>query len=141
MTCELKPVHDSADWASWHAIRERVLWEARGEFGVYDRNHPSLQSPGHFPFLLLRGADPIGAIAVEIVGSQAWLRRVAIREDAQGRGHGRTMVQLALAFAGRKRCTGASSNVHPDAVGFYEKLGFRVTKENPEHGPRMSIEL
>jgi hypothetical protein len=59
---ELRLVEDPADWEAWHAIRERVLWEARGEIGVYDRDHPSLRSPAHFPFLLVYEGEPIGAV-------------------------------------------------------------------------------
>lgn len=141
MPYELRPVDSLTEWESWHTIRERVLWEARGEFGVYDRNHPSLQSPCHFPFLLMQGAEAIGAIAVEIDGKRAWLRRVAVREDVQGRGHGRAMMRLALEFAKQRGCTSANSNVHIDAIGFYKALEFRIEKEIPGHGPQMSIEL
>jgi len=141
MPYEFKLVTDPSDWNSWHAIREQVLWDSRGEFGVYDRNHTSLASPNHFPFLLLHDNDPIGAIAIEILGKEAWLRRVAIREDAQNHGHGRAMMYRALEFAKGKGCTRASSNVHIDAVGFYRRLGFEIVQEIPGHGPRMSIDL
>ncbi len=141
MSYVLKSVVDPTDWESWHTIREQVLWEARGEFGTYDRSHPTLASPNHYPFLLLHDSDTIGAIAIEILGNEAWLRRVAIREDAQNNGHGRTMMHRALDFARGKGCTRASSNVHIDAVGFYRKLGFDIVQDIPDHGPRMSIAL
>jgi hypothetical protein len=58
-------VETEEEWNVWHSIRERVLWEARGEFGVYDRNHPSLSSARHFPLLLVSEGDPVGAISVD----------------------------------------------------------------------------
>lgn len=141
MRHELRLVQEPADWESWHAIRERVLWEARGEFGVYDRDHPSLRSPSHLPFLLVYRGEPIGAIAVEIEGEDAWLRRVAISEPYQRRGHGRIMLELAMNEARLRGCTRARSNVAADAVGFYEKLSFAATRENAGHGPEMGRPL
>jgi hypothetical protein len=42
VTFDLKVVASREDWAAYHAIRERVLWEARGRRG-YDRTHPDEQ--------------------------------------------------------------------------------------------------
>lgn len=141
MAYELRLVETNDDWESWHAIRERVLWEARGEFGIYDRAHPSIRAPNHFPFLLLHNHVPVGAIAVEVEESDAWLRRVAIVEEKQRRGHGRVMLELAFQEARQRGCTFARSNVATDAVGFYEKLGFVVTKGLAGDGPEMSRAL
>jgi GNAT superfamily N-acetyltransferase len=140
MIYELKPVIDPGDWEAWHEIRERVLWLARGD-DSYDRNHSSLASQHHFPYLLVNDGDPVGAIAVEMEGSVAWLRRVAIREDAQRRGHGGAMVELAIIEGRRRGATVARSNVAVDAVGFYHRLGFVVTKESEGAGPQMSRSL
>jgi ribosomal protein S18 acetylase RimI-like enzyme len=140
MIYELKPVIAPGDWEAWHEIRERVLWLARGD-DSYDRNHSSLASQHHFPYLLVTDGDPVGAIAVEMEGSVAWLRRVAIREDAQRRGHGRAMVERAIVEGRRRGATVARSNVAADAVGFYDKLGFVVTKEIEGAGPQMSRSL
>jgi GNAT superfamily N-acetyltransferase len=138
---ELRLVESSEDWEWWHRIRERMLWEVRGQFGVYDRDHPSIREPNHFSFLLLSDGEPVGAIALEVDGPVAWLRRVAIREGHQRRGHGRVMVEHALEQARMRRCTTARSNVAADAVGFYEKVGFGITRTYQDTGPEMSREL
>jgi ribosomal protein S18 acetylase RimI-like enzyme len=138
MTHVLRVVEADDDWATWHRIRERVLWEARGEFGVYDREHPSLRAGNHFPFLLLNDGVAVGAIALEVEGDVAWLRRVAIDEQHQRLGHGRAMIELVLREARERACAVASSNVAADAVGFYEKLGFSTTSHHPGAGPEMS---
>lgn len=141
MTHELRLVEAAEDWEWWHRIRERVLWEARGEFGLYERNHPGIHEPNHFPFLLLDDDEPVGAIAVEVEGPVGWLRRVAIREEHQRRGHGRMMVEAALAEVRDRGCTVVRSNVAADAVGFYEKLGFSATTQRSSDGPEMSRNL
>lgn len=141
MTHELRLVEAAEDWEWWHRIRERVLWELRGEFGVYDRDHPSIRESNDFPFVLVLDRQRVGVIALEVDGTVAWLRRVAIRENLQREGHGRLLVELAMQAARDRGCTVARSNVATDAVGFYEKLGFVVTKEHPGAGPEMSHPL
>ena len=141
MTHELRLVDATEDWEWWHRIREQILWEARGEFGVYERDHPSIAEPNHLPFLLLDDDEPIGAIALEVDGQVGWLRRVAIREQHQRRGHGRVMVEAAFAEARDRGCAVVRSHVAADAVEFYEKLGFAVTTHRPGEGPETSRNL
>lgn len=68
---------------------------------------------------------------VDVAGDTAFFRRVAIREDLQRKGHGRTLLSLAEQFAGAQGCTQACSNVGPGAVEFYRKVGYR------ERGPAL----
>jgi len=117
-------VQGETEWNAYHAIREQVLFEARGRYGVYDRNHPDEHADGNNPFLLLLDARPIGAIRIDIRVPIAYFRRVAIREDVQRHGHGTVMMQLAEQFARDSGCTTALSNVASDAVAFYSRLGF-----------------
>src|SRR5262245_23844522 len=91
-------------WASYHAIRREVLFEARGLHGVYDDNHPDERAPGNHAKLLVHGADPVGVVRIDIDGTVAALRRVAIRTDLQGRGHGRVLLALAERFARDAGC-------------------------------------
>ncbi len=123
---ELTRVASDEDWDAYHEIRERVLWEARGRVGEYDRDHPDEHADGNHPFLLVVDGRPVGVLRIDIRPPVAWLRRVAVREHLQRRGHGRLMLQLAMHFARENGCTEARSNVDPDAVAFYRKLGFTV---------------
>jgi GNAT superfamily N-acetyltransferase len=121
---ELRPVSTDAEWESYHEIRERVLWEARGQFGTYDRSHADEHLEGNHPFLLFVDGNPVGVLRVDLRPPIAWFRRVAVRKRAQSRGYGRRMIELAMDFARDHGCPEVRSNVDPDAVGFYRRLGF-----------------
>ena len=124
MQLELKAPATDGDWAAYHAIRRRVLFELRGNGAAYDEHHPDETRPGHHPLLLWAANTPVGTIRVDVDGARAFFRRVAIREDLQGRGYGRQLLEAAERFARQQRCTRIESYVDPDAVGFYEKCGF-----------------
>jgi GNAT superfamily N-acetyltransferase len=113
-----------AEWASYHAIRRRVLFELRGNAAAYDANHPDEHRAGRHPFLLWSDGEPVGVIRVDVERPVATFRRVAIRDDVQRRGHGRRLLEAAERFARHQGCTRVESQVDPDAVGFYERCGF-----------------
>ena len=129
MKPELRPVASDDDWQAFHAIRERVLWLARGVEG-YDRNHPDDRVPENHPFLLLIEEKPAGVIRVDLAPPIAWLRRVAVAEALQRRGLGSRMIELAAEFARSSGCPVLRSTVDRDAVGFYRKLGFEVLEDD-----------
>jgi GNAT superfamily N-acetyltransferase len=120
----LKSPDNEKEWRSYHDIRRQVLFESRGLFGIYDANRPDEFRDGHYPMVLMHRDEPIGVIRVDIEGRVAIFRRVAVREDSQRRGHGRTMLSLAEAFVREKGGERIRSFVDPGAVGFYEKCGF-----------------
>lgn len=126
---ELMPPADVDAWRAYHDIRRQVLFEARGQFGVYDEHRPDDRSPGHHARLLRYRGDPIGVIRIDVLDGEATFRRVAIRADVQRRGHGRALLALAQEFAAAQGCGRLASHVAPDAVPFYEKCGFSVAGE------------
>ena len=123
-TYELRTPSSEEDWHAYHSIRRKVLFENRGQFGVYNENHPDEHSDGDHPLLLIYNGEPIGVIRVDISGTLAVFRRVAIREDLQRSGHGRMLLALAESFANRAGCNKIRSEVAYDAVGFYERCGY-----------------
>ena len=124
MDYELVSPADPGSLRAFHDIRREVLFEARGQYGIYDENHPDDRVPGHYLKLLLHRGHPVGVIRIDISGHEGILRRVAIRSEAQRAGHGRTMLSLAEAFAVSQGCGRLASHVARDAVGFYEKCGY-----------------
>jgi N-acetylglutamate synthase-like GNAT family acetyltransferase len=135
---QLRSPQSHEEWQQYHAIRRRVLWENRGQYGVYDDKHPDESKPGRYPMVLVREGQAIGVIRIDIEGRQAIFRRVAIRDDIQRSGHGRVMLKLSEDFALRHGCDHLYSFVAPDAVGFYEKCGFQrdlSRAEIPDHVP------
>ena len=127
----LRTPQDEKEWRAFHAIRRKVLFENRGKNETYNENHPDDSKPGNYPLVLVYGGDVIGVLRIDVVGSVAWLRRVAIREDMQRAGHGRVLLRLAEAFASEKECTEIQSNAAVEAVEFYERCGYERDVSGP----------
>jgi len=123
MTVEFRAPTDEAEWAAYHAIRRHVLFELRGN-ATYDANHPDERRPGHYPFVLWDGDVAVGVIRVDVEGTVARFRRVAVTESLQRRGYGREMLRAAERFAGEQGCARVVSHVDSGAIGFYERCGF-----------------
>jgi GNAT superfamily N-acetyltransferase len=139
---ELKVVETEDEWAAYHAIRERVLWEARAKSSKYDPNHPDDRIPSNFPLLYVSDEKTIGVLRVDLDNETAWFRRVAVDEEYQKQGYGTKMIEAAITFARAKGCGLVRSNVARDAVGFYEKVGFTYVDEvHPDGGIPMAKQL
>lgn len=128
----ITPIGD-IQWRAYHDIRRQVLFEARGQFGVYQEDHPDEHAPGNHPKLLLYRGDPVGVVRIDVAATTALCRRVAIRSDVQGRGHGRVLLSLVQQFARENGCERLASYAAPDAVEFYQRCGFAV-KSDPTIG-------
>jgi len=137
---ELRTPTSLGDWQAYHCIRRKVLFENRGQFDVYDENHPDEYREGNHPFLLVCNGEPIGVIRVDINGTRAFFRRVAIREDLQRSGHGRVLLALAESFAREEGCNHIRSEVARDAVGFYERCGYTSVQSAPMTGTSISMQ-
>jgi GNAT superfamily N-acetyltransferase len=130
---ELRTPTSDGDWAAYHAIRRRVLFELRGTGAVYDANHPDEHLPGNFPLILWDADVAVGVIRIDLQDGVATFRRVAVREDMQRHGYGRRLLRAAERFALEHGCTRVISHVDPSAVGFYERCGF-AGKSLPNDG-------
>lgn len=120
-------VSSPEEWRVYHDTRRRVLWENRGRFGVYDENHPDEHSPDNHPFILLFRGRPVGVVRVDVVrdAGEAIIRRMAINETEQRKGHGRNLVELIERLALDNGCTCVTVDSAEDAVVFYGKCGYR----------------
>jgi GNAT superfamily N-acetyltransferase len=116
---------DESQWAVYHDIRRRVLFERRGRYGIYDPNHVDERKSGNHPLVLTNGNDFIGVVRVDLSGDLAQLRRVAIDEGWQRQGFGRHLLALVEQFAAARGAKRVESAVAPEAVRFYEKCGYR----------------
>jgi GNAT superfamily N-acetyltransferase len=121
---ELRPPRSNEEWRAFHVIRRRVLFENRGKGESYVENHPDDSKPGNHPLVLIYRGDIIGVMRLDISERVAWLRRVAIREDLQGIGHGRVLLKLAEVFAKAQGCNELRTNAAVEAVGFYERCDY-----------------
>ena len=124
--CALISPSNDDEWASYHRIRRTILFEKRGLVGVYDPNRPDDRAPGNFAKLLVCDAHHVGVVRIDLAGDLAYLRRVAIDEPWQRQGLGRELIRLSESFAAEHGARRIESSVATDAVGFYDKCGYRL---------------
>ncbi len=132
MGYELRTPESETQWRDYHDIRRKVLWEARGRFGEYDSTHPDESRPGNFPKLLILDGVAIGVIRVDLQGSTAWFRRVAITAARQRSGSGKILFKLAEEFARELGATRIESSVDPGATLFYQRCEFCFCRDQPK---------
>ena len=135
----LRTPQTEEEWRAFHAIRRKVLFENRGKSETYNENHPDDSKPGNHPLILVYGNGVIGVLRLDIAAPVAWLRRVAIREDLQGQGHGRVLLRLAEAFAKDHGCNEIRSNAAVEAFGFYERCGY--ARDSSAQAPENSVRV
>jgi len=113
------------DWQAFHDIREAELFRARHREVAYDRNHPDDFTSENRPLLFKQDGQPIGVMRLDDLGDGTGaVRLVAITCKEQGRGLGRTMAGMCDAIAREARLHTLYVNAAPEALGFYEKIGW-----------------
>ncbi len=103
--------------------------------------------PGTRHYAAVSGGEPVACLSLmpsEWEGQPAWqLRGMATDSGEQGRGLGRQLLERALAEAASDHPErGFWCNARTSAVGFYEKLGWRVVSEPfdvPTAGPHVKM--
>jgi GNAT superfamily N-acetyltransferase len=128
---ELKRVETPQGWRELHAIRRAVLFPPGRHKFEYNENHPDDRAEGNVPYLLLLDGAPIGVVRLDKHGSLGVVRLVAIRSERQREGHGRIMSDLVDAEAARLGITELRVNAAADAVGYYEKTGWKRDSWDP----------
>lgn len=129
---ELVLASSPADWERYHEIRNEVLFEGRGRHSVYNPNNPDEHAPNNFPLLLKLNGVSIGTTRLDVrTDGTAIVRLVAITKDEQSKGHGTALQKMVEDFAKNKGVKKLLVNSAPDAVGFYEKIGFTHESWNP----------
>jgi N-acetylglutamate synthase-like GNAT family acetyltransferase len=108
-----------------HDIRRGVLFTPERHSIDYDENHPDDRAEQNVPFLLLLDSRPIGVVRLDLRGAIAIVRLVAVIASEQRRGHGRKLNTLIEAECRRRGVTTLRVNAAPDAVGYYEKMGWQ----------------
>jgi GNAT superfamily N-acetyltransferase len=127
MTYELVKVTTESDWRAYHSLRRHVLWEARGQDG-YDEGRPAEHFASNHPLLLKLDGRPIGTTRLDnLGGGRGIVRLVAIAADLQRQGHGRALSALVENHARGLGLTILLVNADPEAVGYYEKMGWNAS--------------
>lgn len=125
MTYEFRPVRSAAAWQHLHRIRRSVLFPPGRHSVDYDENHPDDRAEGNVPFLLMCCGHPIGVVRLDFRDETAVIRLVAVTDDERGKGHGRELDRLIESEAKRRGVRWLQVNAVPEAVGYYEKTGWR----------------
>lgn len=112
------------DWDEYHSIRRKVLWERRG-LTNYDEKHADEYKTANHPLLLRLSGRAIGTVRLDDFGNGTGaVRLVAIESEFQGQGHGRTLSEFVENYARGLGILTLYVNAAPEAVGYYEKLGW-----------------
>lgn len=133
---QLLQVRDDDSWKAYHFIRRHVLFELRGHHG-YDDKHPDEFKEGHVPLLFRVGGKPVGTVRLDMTDEEAGVgtvRLVAVLPQYQRQGFGKAMMGALERFAAGHGTKTLYVHAAPDAVEFYEKIGWRIvdaTCENP----------
>jgi N-acetylglutamate synthase-like GNAT family acetyltransferase len=118
-------VEKAKDWEAYHSIRRTELFEAKGRVGIYDPNRPEEQLPENLPLLLKYSGRAIGTTRLDLRSDgTAVIRLVAIFKNGQGKGHGRELARQVEMVARHHGVTKMLVNAAPEAVGYYQKLGY-----------------
>jgi GNAT superfamily N-acetyltransferase len=118
----LVPPSTDAILAEYHAMRKRMLFDPIGR--PYDDNHPDESQDGNHRRVLLRDGELIGTVRIDINVPDAAFRLVTIREDLQGCGYGRSLVELSESFARKSGCRRVVVTAGDQSFGFWEKCSY-----------------
>jgi N-acetylglutamate synthase-like GNAT family acetyltransferase len=124
MGYELIEVKTDGDLRDCHSLRRQVLWEARCLSGYDEKNRDDYVSTNHLLLLKLDGRTIGTARLDDFQNSTGGVRLVAIALDLQGRGHGRVLSELVEHYARRLGLKILFVNSVPEAIGYYEKMGW-----------------
>ena len=121
----LRPPESPEDWAAYHEIRRRAIFEAYLPDKVYQVDHPDEQAEGNFPLVLTKDGKIVGCVRVDLYDAErAALRLLAVAPEAQRQGHGEALLALIDDFVrshGRRRIV---LHGNPETVGFYLRNGY-----------------
>ena len=134
MTLELRAVVTFADWAAMHELRRRVLF-APGRHAVeiiYDENHPDDRAENQVPLVLTLDEQVIGTARLDLRLDASIVRLVVITPELQRQGHGRLLDAMLTEKARELGSKALWVNAAHDAVGFYEKCGWRRQAWDPD---------
>jgi N-acetylglutamate synthase-like GNAT family acetyltransferase len=125
MSYELVEATADSDWREYHSVRRRVLFERRG-LTNYDETNADEYNAANHPLLLKLDGRAIGTVRLDDFGNGAGaVRLVAIAPDLQRRGHGRVLSDYVESYARRLGIKILYVNAVLEAVGYYEKLGWK----------------
>jgi dATP pyrophosphohydrolase len=114
------------DQSAYHRIRRTVLFEARGQFDYVADESEEIKEE-NLSLLFKHNLEPIGTVRLDQKSDRrAIVRLVAIASHLQRQGHGAALIRHVERLARSLGINELLVHSAPDAVGFYQKLGFSL---------------
>ncbi|WP_165903729.1 GNAT family N-acetyltransferase [Hymenobacter gummosus] len=129
----VEPPRSPADWAAYYLLRYRVLRQPWQQPPGSERA-PDDEAPTTIHALWRAPSGAVGGVARLSPGSspgQAQVRYMAVEPTWQGHGVGRQLLQYLEAAARQQGYAEIILHAREAAVGFYQRLGYRVVE--PSH--------
>ena len=84
-----------------------------------------------FHFVALEKAEVLGVVVLvpHYKNGMGKLRQMATSEEVRGQGYGIMLVKALELFASEHRMTSIILHARHTAIGFYEKLGYKITSD------------
>lgn len=122
---ELRRVASAADWAAYHDIRRRAIFDRYRPEIVYNPAHPDESRDGNLPFVLTADDETVGTVRIDLLDADnAAYRLIAIRPDRQNGGHGSVLLLLAEAVTAALGRQAIVLNATRPALSFYRRNGY-----------------
>ncbi|MFT5143143.1 MAG: putative acetyltransferase [Rhodothermales bacterium] len=130
--------HLNREWLDKHE-----LYEEEDGVQLYSPRQTILEKGGEI-YIALQGDQAVGTVALVRTSPSVFeLVKLAVADQARGRGLGRQMTELAIARAkerGADRVVLLSSSKLTAAIGLYESIGFKH-KALPKEQPYVSADV
>jgi ribosomal protein S18 acetylase RimI-like enzyme len=141
---------DEADALTALATRAKAHWGYDADFMVRVVDAMTLAPAdivAHEVWVLEDASGRVVGFHRVIPGDPAEVEDMWVEPDAMGNGHGRSLLEHAMAIARASGATALELDADPNAVGFYERMGMERIGETPSTLipgralPRMRYEL
>ena len=111
------------------ALRDEVL---RKPLGLSYDPAELVGEKDSFHLALREGAELVACLVLKPLDEQRCIkmRQLAVRENVQGKGFGRELVNYAHSFARERRYAEIVLHARETARGFYEKLGYEAEADS-----------
>lgn len=116
-------VSQTDDLATCLEIRRVVFVD---EQGVPEELERDAHDAGAVHFLSMQDGQPVGTARIVRKDDAAKIGRVAVLQHARGSRQGQALINACVSWARSNGCKRAILGAQVDALGFYEKLGFRA---------------
>jgi GrpB-like predicted nucleotidyltransferase (UPF0157 family)/ribosomal protein S18 acetylase RimI-like enzyme len=111
------------EWENYHRIRKKQIFD-RSDV-IYNPNHPTMNNPDHFHFILYRGQEIVTVAHLEFLKNrEVALRSIATDEGYKNNGFACHMMQLIEKWLRHQGKEVIKMHAYLGAEGFYRKLGY-----------------